>query len=371
MAARTIPDPARPLYPLEARLPSRFEDFFLPPSPPNPLPLSVWEHSVLPPCATSGEKDDWNSASVWARDAKRSPGVIGAPRPKLTAVTTPVDRAAAIYAPRWPELAWARPSDQTTTPSTERPISECSSSIPSEILMDRDQVKTCFHSSSTTTNYGRPSSVHFGDGVTARMNGEQAKAHSLRRPANRDEFDGPSQFLEKPIDCACEPQEEDLPTLPASLTIMEQDEILAQARARLSQCAFDFVARYQFPIPLEPDRRPVRVPGDREWSEWVYLLKRLATKRRIPARVLYQGQIKQFIMVMGSSLEMRHVPATATSPTRTPRDDRHILQLLSSGLQVAKILKDAAAMQDLDSLYMRTERLILSRRASPELTHPW
>ena len=44
--------------------------------------------------------------------------------------------------------------------------------------------------------------------------------------------------------------------------------------------------------------------------------------------------------------------------------DRNILQLISSGLQVAKILKDPRAMQYLDSLYVQTERLIQGRRAT-------
>ncbi|KAI7695040.1 hypothetical protein KC353_g17990 [Hortaea werneckii] len=187
-----------------------------------------------------------------------------------------------------------------------------------------------------------------------------AKVYPQRRPSNRDEFDGPSQLLDKPEDGGYEPKEEELPQLPVTLYAQEQDEILSKVNDRLSQCAFDFVAKYQFPIPIEPDKRPVRVPGDREWSEWVYLLKRLATKRRIPARVLYNGQIKQLITILENSLEMRHA---AKHQSRPLKDDRNILQLISSGLQVAKILKDAPAMQYLDSLYVQTERLIGSRRA--------
>jgi len=118
-------------------------------------------------------------------------------------------------------------------------------------------------------------------------------------------------------------------------------------------------SRYGFPIPIEADKRPVRVPGDREWSEWVYLLKRLATKRRIPARVLYNGLIKQLITILENSLEMRHA---AKHQSRPLKDDRNILQLISSGLQVAKILKDAPAMQYLDGLYVQTERVIQGRR---------
>ena len=119
----------------------------------------------------------------------------------------------------------------------------------------------------------------------------------------RNEFDGATQSPPKPSDGGYEPKEEELPQLPIHLYAQEQDDILANVNDRLSQCAFDFVAKYQFPIPIEPDKRRVRVPSDREW---VHLLKRLATKRRIPARVLYNGQIKQLITTLQNSLEMRH-----------------------------------------------------------------
>jgi hypothetical protein len=57
---------------------------------------------------------------------------------------------------------------------------------------------------------------------------------------------------------------------------------------------------------IDQSVRPVERPQDREWTEWVYLLKRLATKRRIPARVLYNGQIKQFVTILENSLESRY-----------------------------------------------------------------
>lgn len=103
--------------------------------------------------------------------------------------------------------------------------------------------------------------------------------------------------------------------------------------------------------------RPVERPQDREWTEWVYLLKRLATKRRIPARVLYNGQIKQFVTILENSLEMRHA---AKHQSRPLKDDRNILQLISAGIQVAKILKDAAAMDYLDRLVSNTPTLHVS-----------
>ncbi|KAL8857262.1 MAG: hypothetical protein Q9178_006188 [Gyalolechia marmorata] len=157
-------------------------------------------------------------------------------------------------------------------------------------------------------------------------------------------------------------QEHDLPRVQAHLLIQEQDEVLCKINDRLSLCAFDFVAKYQFPIPLEPDKRPVQYPSDREWNEWVFLLKRLATKRRIPARVLYNGQIKQLVTILENSLEMRHA---AKHQSRPSKDDRNVLQLISAGLQVAKILKDAACMEYMDTLYLETERLIQIRKGSP------
>ncbi|KJZ72901.1 hypothetical protein HIM_07664 [Hirsutella minnesotensis 3608] len=187
------------------------------------------------------------------------------------------------------------------------------------------------------------------------------KRGSQRRPSNRDEFDGPHQFLQRPPQEVITMQERELPHLPTNLHVQEQDDVLTQVNERLSQCAYDFVAKYQFPIPLTQDMRPVERPQDREWTEWVYLLKRLATKRRIPARVLYNGQIKQFVTILENSLEMRHA---AKHQSRPLKDDRNILQLISAGLQVAKILKDASAMEYLDRLYVDTEKRIQERAAS-------
>lgn len=190
----------------------------------------------------------------------------------------------------------------------------------------------------------------------------QGRGHSQRRPSNRDEFDGPHQFLDKPSTDTVAAQERDLPHVPINLYVQEQDDVLSQVNDRLSQCAFDFVAKYQFPIPLEADKRPVSRPSDREWTEWVYLLKRLATKRRIPARVLYNGQIKQLVTVLENSLEMRHA---AKHQSRPLKDDRNVLQLISAGIQVAKMLKDASTMESLDHLYLQTERVIQARKNTP------
>jgi len=188
------------------------------------------------------------------------------------------------------------------------------------------------------------------------------KPHHTQKRSNRDEFDGPIQFLKRPSMNTISAQERDLPHVPVHLDAREQDDVFAQVNQCLSQCAYWFVAKYQFPIPLEADKRPVEQPGDREWTEWAFLLKRLATKRRIPARVLYNGQIKQLVTVLENSLEMRHASAHQSRP---PKDDRNVLQLISAGTQVAKMLKDAGTMEYLDRLYQQTERLIQERRNTP------
>jgi hypothetical protein len=113
--------------------------------------------------------------------------------------------------------------------------------------------------------------------------------------------------------------------------------------------------------------RPVERPEDREWTEWVYLLKRLATKRRIPARFLYNGQIKQLVTILENSLEMRHA---AKHQSRPLKDDRNILQLISAGIQVAKLLRDADALIYLDKLYIATEETIKERvSGGSQLSH--
>ncbi|KFY76501.1 hypothetical protein V499_03923 [Pseudogymnoascus sp. VKM F-103] len=186
------------------------------------------------------------------------------------------------------------------------------------------------------------------------------RVHPQRRPSNRDEFDGPHQLLPRPSSGYLE-QDRDLPHLPTNLVVQEQDIILTRVNERLSRCAFDFVAKYEFPIPIDSKMRPVERPEDREWTEWVYLLKRLATKRRIPARVLYNGQIKQFVTILENSLEMRHA---ARNQSRPLKDDRNILQLISAGIQVAKLLRDADSMCYLDQLYVATEKQIQERSHS-------
>ena len=252
------------------------------------------------------------------------------------------------------------PQSNSQSPANSQSYSPWESNYPQQGLQ-RSPPESTRMNNSLPNNHNNHNS-YYGEAASSTTSiHSSGKTYPQRRPSNRDEFDGPSQLLDKPVDGDYEPKEEDLPQLPITLYAQEQDEILTKVNDRLSQCGYDFVARYQFPVPIEPDKRAVRSPADREWSEWVYLLKRLATKRRIPARVLYNGQIKQLITILENSLEMRHA---AKHQSRPLKDDRNILQLISSGLQVAKILKDPRAMQYLDSLYVQTERLIQGRRAT-------
>lgn len=188
---------------------------------------------------------------------------------------------------------------------------------------------------------------------------------SKRYRGGRDEFEGSIQYLEKPRRSTPENRARDLPLLPIHLEYREQDDVLTQVNKRLSQCAFDFVALYRFPIPLEPNKPAVQTATDKEWTEWAYLLKRLATKRKIPSHAVYNGQIKELTTVLDNSLEMRH----ATKPRERPlKDDRNVLQFISAGIQVGKILKDAATMDYLDKLYQQTEKVIQERTVAPSYT---
>ncbi|CRK13698.1 hypothetical protein BN1723_001959, partial [Verticillium longisporum] len=61
------------------------------------------------------------------------------------------------------------------------------------------------------------------------------KTRPQRRPSNRDEFDGPHQFLARPPQDYVAQQERELPHLPTNLLVQEQDSVLSQVNDRLSQ----------------------------------------------------------------------------------------------------------------------------------------
>lgn len=190
-----------------------------------------------------------------------------------------------------------------------------------------------------------------------------AAQQTRRRPLNQDEFDGPTQLLPSPMAEEEQVRAQALPDLPFHLNPVEQDEVIRRYSNTLALCAFHFVAKYQFPVPLEKDKPPIRHASDRDWTEWAYLLKRLATKRRIPARVLHEKQIKHLVTVLENSIPIRNARSRdSLDAGMAMKDDRYVLQLVSAGIQVAKILMDSLAMQELIALYVDTEVIILRRR---------
>ena len=96
------------------------------------------------------------------------------------------------------------------------------------------------------------------------------------------------------------------------------------------------------------------------------LLKSLTTRRRIPRCIIYGGKIKQLFTTLEYSLEMRHA---AKHQSRSPKDDKNVLQPIRAGIQVAKFFKDASAMEYLDQLYCETEELIHCRKLAPASTY--
>lgn len=220
---------------------------------------------------------------------------------------------------------------------------------------------TGYQFSQDRLDYEEQSSPKRSTTTVAGPSGEERRSKRYR--GGRDEFDGSVQYLQKPPRNVPEPREQDLPPLPVHLDIAEQENVLTQVNKRLSECAFDFVALYRFPIPIEPNKQAVQVATDKGWTEWAFLLKRLATKRKIPSHAIYQGQIKELTTVLDNSLEMRH--ASKPQP-RVVKDDRTVLQLISAGIQVGKMLKDASAMEYLDKLYRQTEQVIQERTGPPK-----
>ncbi len=182
---------------------------------------------------------------------------------------------------------------------------------------------------------------------------------SQQRSSNRDEFDRSHQFLDRSFVKVITAQKQNLFHLSMNLHVNEQDEILSQVNDHLSKCVFDFVAKYQFSISLESNKRSVEISANREWTKWVYLLKRLAIKRRILTRVLFHDQIKQLIIVLKNFLKMRHA---VKHQSRLLKDDQNVLQLISVELQVTQILKDVACMKLLDNLYVQIEIKIQLRK---------
>ena len=61
---------------------------------------------------------------------------------------------------------------------------------------------------------------------------------------------------------------------------------------------------------------------------------------------------------------MRHAVIYQFRPLK---NDRNILQLISAGLQIAKILKDNSVINDFNKIYIEAENLINVQKNAPGL----
>jgi len=189
---------------------------------------------------------------------------------------------------------------------------------------------------------------------------------SMSSISYQDEFYGPSQFVQGPPSEASFAQEKDMEPLPTSLTLEEQDFIVSNVEKRLSECAYDFVAKHQLPIPTLPKQRIIRYPMDREWAEWAHLLKWLALKHRISGQILGNRRLESFPDILEKSVHRSH-QSDQIWPTRHQQslpqdlDDWYMFQIISSGIRVARFLKDSAAMEYLVDLYRATMEATMDR----------
>lgn len=177
---------------------------------------------------------------------------------------------------------------------------------------------------------------------------------ALRRPGNRDEFDGAVQTLPLPTDEVACAMDQRVTSCRVSLEPRVQANTMSLLTTCLSRAAFDWVARYQFPIPRMADRPIVVCPEDRTWNEWAYLIKRLATKRRVPARIIKDGHIKALVPTMENATI---IPPPGNGSVLM-MEDRHILQVISAGIQVTRLIQDGSATHYLLNLYNEVAKAI-------------
>ncbi|KAI5299549.1 tyrosine protein phosphatase yvh1 [Ascosphaera pollenicola] len=184
--------------------------------------------------------------------------------------------------------------------------------------------------------------------------GKTRPQQHARRSGNRDEFDGAVQTLPLPGTDVTMAMDQKAMSGRVSLEPRVQAQVMNLLTTYLSKSAFDWVARYQFPIPRSADRPPVTCPEDRTWNEWAYLLKRLATKRRIPARLLRNSHIKAFVPTMENSTI---VPQPSNGAV-IMMEDRYLLQVISAGIQVTRLIQDGHSTYSLLNLYNEVSNLI-------------
>ncbi|RVD83595.1 uncharacterized protein DFL_007978 [Arthrobotrys flagrans] len=154
-----------------------------------------------------------------------------------------------------------------------------------------------------------------------------------------------------------------LPDLETTLEADDQDQIFQKLNDLLSHGMFNFFAKHQFPIPIDPGKRRIRKPSDREWHEWLELAIALCEKRMIPKTLLHNERIKEFVTILQNSGEIRHVVA---HPSRPLKSDMGVFQLISAGIHVAQIIKDWDGMEEMLKIKENTENIIAKRRRRRE-----
>ncbi|KAF3920608.1 hypothetical protein ABW21_db0202975 [Orbilia brochopaga] len=154
-----------------------------------------------------------------------------------------------------------------------------------------------------------------------------------------------------------------VPELETTLEADEQDRVFQKLNDLLSHGMFNFFAKHQFPIPIDPGKRRVRKPSDREWHEWLELAIALCEKRMIPKTLLHNERIKEFVTILQNSGEIRHVVA---HPSRPLKSDMGVFQLISAGIHVAQIIKDWDGMEEMLKIKENTENIIARRRRRRE-----
>lgn len=165
--------------------------------------------------------------------------------------------------------ATSRDAPSSVSPSIDTarsfPVVHHSATIPQNIITEVGHARSEDRRCSRERSHQEPESpsqhsdTDFGYGTLRASGGHASPRYtSQKKQYNQDEFDGPSQLLRPPSPRSIASHEQRLPELPINLNLREQDEIVTHLNDILSQCAFHFVAKYSFPIPL--DRRPANQP---------------------------------------------------------------------------------------------------------------
>ena len=109
------------------------------------------------------------------------------------------------------------PQSNNQSPANSQSYSPWESNYPQQGLQ-RSPPESTRMNNNLPNNHNNHNS-YYGEAASSTTSiHSSGKTYPQRRPSNRDEFDGPSQLLDKPVDGDYEPKEEDLPQLIDILT---------------------------------------------------------------------------------------------------------------------------------------------------------